>query len=169
MANTPSKDDSMAHHTLNSILLSPNYDKSFDDSINLSTVDKSDLKKQAITQELYQTEENYVTILKNILKVFRDPLKGHTQPGALPNEIELKTIFSGLPPIIDVHSKILAELEPVAKNWKAENAVGKIFQKHVSFLHLFYILILISFVIVSRFSYCISSVRQLLRTDQRNN
>ena len=37
-ANTPSKDDSIAQHTLNSLLLSPNYDKSFDD---VSTIGKS--------------------------------------------------------------------------------------------------------------------------------
>lgn len=42
----------------------------------------------------------------------------------------MKTIFGGLPPIIDVHQKILDELEPVVKNWKAENEIGKIFQKH---------------------------------------
>ena len=67
---TPTKissDDSMAQHTLSSLLLSPIYDKSFEE-VNL-IVDKADLKKQAITQELYQTEVNYVTILKDILKV----------------------------------------------------------------------------------------------------
>mgnify|MGYP002649451532 CR=1 FL=1 len=57
----------MAQHTLSSLLLSPIYDKSFEE-VNL-IVDKADLKKQAITQELYQTEVNYVTILKDILKV----------------------------------------------------------------------------------------------------
>lgn len=121
----------MAHHDCslkNSILSSPNFDKSFDESF--IAADKNDLKKQAITQELYQTEFNYVTILKDILKIFSDPLKNHRFPGELPNEIELKTIFGGLPPIIDVHEKILNELEPVVKNWKAENEIGKIFQKH---------------------------------------
>ncbi|KAH9416784.1 Protein T2 [Dermatophagoides pteronyssinus] len=113
----------------NSILSSPNFDKSFDES-SLIAADKNDLKKQAITQELYQTENNYVTILKDIIKIFSDPLKNHQFPGELPNEIELKTIFGGLPPIIDVHQKILDELEPVVKNWKAENEIGKIFQKH---------------------------------------
>lgn len=49
----------------------------------------------------------------------------------MPNEIELKTIFSGLPPIIEVHEKILSELESVVKNWDGNNEVGKIFQKHV--------------------------------------
>lgn len=37
--------------------------------IQFLAADKNDLKKQAITQELYQTEFNYVTILKDILKV----------------------------------------------------------------------------------------------------
>ncbi|XP_017481243.1 PREDICTED: protein ECT2-like [Rhagoletis zephyria] len=126
---TPSKgDDSIAHHTMSSLLLSPNYDKSFDE-VN-TTVDKADLKKQAITQELYQTEMNYVTILKDVLKIFHEPLKNPRTPGELPNEIELKTMFGGLPPIIEVHEQILRELEPVVANWKAENEVGKIFQKH---------------------------------------
>ncbi|OTF83233.1 pebble-like protein [Euroglyphus maynei] len=117
----------------NSILNSPNFDKSFDESF--IAADKNDLKKQAITQELYQTEFNYVTILKDIIKIFSDPLKNHRFPGELPNEIELKTIFGGLPPIIDVHEKILIELEPVVENWKAENEIGKIFQKHVCVFH----------------------------------
>ncbi len=46
-------------------------------------------------------------------------------------------MFGGLPPIIEVHEQILRELEPVVANWKAENEVGKIFQKHVSFLRIF--------------------------------
>lgn len=41
-------------------------------------------------------------------------------------------MFSGLPPIIEVHDRILNDLEPVVQNWKAENEVGKIFQKHVN-------------------------------------
>ncbi|KAI7692918.1 hypothetical protein SSS_05543 [Sarcoptes scabiei] len=122
--STPTKDD---HPTLNSILLSPNYDNSIDDS---SFVDKNDLKKQAITQELYQTELNYVNILKDIIKIFREPLRNHQLPGQFPNDIELKTMFDGLLPIIAVHEKILNELEPVVKNWKAENEIGKIFQAH---------------------------------------
>ncbi|KAH9405647.1 Protein T2, partial [Tyrophagus putrescentiae] len=128
---TPTKissDDSMAQHTLSSLLLSPIYDKSFEE-VNL-IVDKADLKKQAITQELYQTEVNYVTILKDILKIFHEPLKNHQTPGELPNEIELKTMFGGLPPIVEVHERILRELEPVVTNWRAENEVGEIFQKH---------------------------------------
>lgn len=64
--------------------------------------------------------------------MFRDPLRNHDLPEQFPNEIELKTIFGCLPPIIDVHEKILVELQPVVANWKADNEIGKIFQKHVS-------------------------------------
>lgn len=41
-------------------------------------------------------------------------------------------MFGGLPPIVEVHERILRELEPVVTNWRAENEVGEIFQKHVS-------------------------------------
>lgn len=71
------------------------------------------------------------------LQLFREPLKNHDFPGQFPNEIELKTIFGGLPPIIDVHEKILTELEVFVKNWKAENEIGKIFQKHVIYIYIF--------------------------------
>lgn len=46
-------------------------------------------------------------------------------------------MFGGLPPIIEVHEQILRELAPVVANWKAENEVDKIFQKHVSVLDFF--------------------------------
>lgn len=65
------------------------------------------------------------------LQIFREPLRNHQLPGQFPNDIELKTMFDGLLPIIAVHEKILNELEPVVKNWKAENEIGKIFQAHV--------------------------------------
>ena len=118
-----------------------NFDQSMDESLILSNstiVDPNDQKKFAITQELFETEQNYVTILENIMKIFHAPLSSHQQPDDFPNEIELKTIFGYLKPIISVHQKVIYELRPVVQNWKADNEVGSIFEKHVSFLLLFF-------------------------------
>lgn len=67
-------------------------------------------------------------------QVFHEPLKNHQMPDQFPNEIEMKTIFGTLPPIIEVHQKILVELEKVVTHWRAENAIGKIFQQHVNLM-----------------------------------
>lgn len=70
LLGSPLREEGKGPHGLSSILLSPNYDQSIDDSLCSSPcIDKGELKKQAITQELCQTEINYVTILKNIIKV----------------------------------------------------------------------------------------------------
>ena len=43
--------------------------------------------------ELVQTEENYVSILRTILEVFKQPLEGDDPKMKLLNQTELKIIF----------------------------------------------------------------------------
>lgn len=85
-----------------------------------------------IFDELYKTETNYVNNLKAILQYFRDPLKDHQKEGHLPNEIELKTIFGCLPPIVELHEKVLFELSAIYENFSEDNDTGRIFVEHVS-------------------------------------
>jgi hypothetical protein len=37
-----------------------------------------------------------------------------------------------LPPIIEVHEKVLSKLEQINKNWSEDNEIGKVFVEHVS-------------------------------------
>ena len=70
---------------------------------------KSMSPRQRVFNELVQTETNFVTVLKSILQVFKKPLDDPNQIGGpLLNQTELKIIFGNLPPIYDVHMKMLA-------------------------------------------------------------
>ena len=51
--------------------------------------------------------------------------------GHFPNEIEIKTIFGCLPPIIEVHEKVLSKVEKIIQNWSEDNEIGKVFLEHV--------------------------------------
>lgn len=48
------------------------------------------------------------------------------------NATELKIIFSHLPPIYDVHSSMLVELEQLNSPWNDNTSIGKLIQKYVS-------------------------------------
>ena len=82
--------------------------------------------RQQVFHELVQTEANYTAILKTILDVFKknldDPnLKG----GQLLNQTEIKIIFGNLPPIYDIHSKMLAEFYQVLmKTFRSHREFG---------------------------------------------
>ena len=70
---------------------------------------KSMSPRQRVFNELVQTETNFVSVLKSILHVFKKPLDDPNQHGGpLLNQTELKIIFGNLPPIYDVHMKLLA-------------------------------------------------------------
>ena len=70
---------------------------------------KSMSPRQRVFNELVQTETNFVNVLKSILQVFKKPLDDPNQIGGpLLNQTELKIIFGNLPPIYDVHIKMLA-------------------------------------------------------------
>ena len=65
--------------------------------------------RQRVFNELVQTETNFVNVLKTILHVFKRPLDDPNQIGGqLLNQTELKIIFGNLPPIYDVHVKMLS-------------------------------------------------------------
>ena len=70
---------------------------------------KSMSPRQRVFNELVQTETNFVNVLRSILHVFKRPLEEPDHKGGqLLNQTELKIIFGNLPPIYDVHMKMLA-------------------------------------------------------------
>ena len=69
---------------------------------------KSMSPRQRVFNELVQTETNFVNVLRTILHVFKKPLDDPNPIGGqLLNQTELKIIFGNLPPIFDVHNKML--------------------------------------------------------------
>ena len=89
--------------------------------------------RQQVFAELLQTEENYVGILNTILEVFRDPLeKTSDNPKMqLLNQTQIKIIFGNVPPILDVHTKMLAEFRVLMRDWKeAESSIGTVLLRY---------------------------------------
>ncbi|XP_078378862.1 protein ECT2-like [Oculina patagonica] len=86
--------------------------------------------RQQVAMELLQTERNYVEILTNILKVFKEPLEKEPRGGSIISAEDIKTIFGRLPGILEVHNKIMSELEVLVNEWKEDKCIGDIIIKH---------------------------------------
>ncbi|XP_074633171.1 protein ECT2-like [Acropora palmata] len=82
--------------------------------------------RQQVALELLQTEKNYVEILTNILKVFKEPLEKDPRGGSIISAEDIKTIFGRLPGILEVHNKIMNELELLLNDWKEDKCIGNI-------------------------------------------
>lgn len=86
--------------------------------------------RQQVAMELLQTERNYVGILTNILKVFKEPLEKEPRGGSIISAEDIKTIFGRLPGILEVHNKIMNELEVLVNEWKEDKCIGSIIINH---------------------------------------
>ncbi|XP_026467941.1 protein ECT2-like isoform X2 [Ctenocephalides felis] len=89
--------------------------------------------RQQVFLELVQTESNYVSILHTIMTMFKSPLEEmlETSPNeAILNATELKIIFGNLPPIYDLHRKMLEELRWASSHWAEDTSIGNIILKH---------------------------------------
>ncbi|XP_045542653.1 protein ECT2 isoform X2 [Papilio machaon] len=89
--------------------------------------------RQQVFMELLQTESNYVGILHTIVTLFKQPLEemteddssnGKNQP--LLNNTELKIIFGNLPPIYELHQRMLEELRYAQAHWSEEVSIGRL-------------------------------------------
>jgi len=80
--------------------------------------------------ELLQTERNYVEILSNILKIFKEPLEKEPRGRSIISAEDIKTIFGRLPGILEVHNKIMNELEVLVNEWKEDKCIGTIIINH---------------------------------------
>ncbi|KAF8767592.1 Protein ECT2 like protein [Argiope bruennichi] len=87
--------------------------------------------RQQVCYELYQTESNYVGILHTIMTVFKEPLENPEQAGGpLLAPAEIKIIFGNLPPLLEIHQKIRAELTDIVFSWHEEQSVGNVILNH---------------------------------------
>lgn len=65
--------------------------------------------------------------------MFKSPLEEmlETSPNeAILNATELKIIFGNLPPIYDLHRKMLEELRWASSHWAEDTSIGNIILKH---------------------------------------
>ena len=93
--------------------------------IKVSVSESRRPKRKDVFNELVQTETNFVNILYTILFNFKKSLEEPEKNGGqLLNQTQLKTIFGNLPPIYDVHSKILAEFNQAQKDWSNDFSIG---------------------------------------------
>ncbi|KAG7304527.1 hypothetical protein JYU34_011476 [Plutella xylostella] len=93
--------------------------------------------RQQVFMELLQTESNYVGILHTIVTLFKQPLEEMAEEDcangkeiALLNNTELKIIFGNLPPIYELHQRMLEELRYAAAHWSEETSIGRLMLRH---------------------------------------
>ncbi|XP_049887534.1 protein ECT2 isoform X1 [Pectinophora gossypiella] len=93
--------------------------------------------RQQVFMELLQTESNYVGILHTIVNMFKQPLEemaeddyGNGKNQALLNNTELKIIFGNLPPIYELHQRMLEELRYTQSHWSEEVSIGRLVLKY---------------------------------------
>ncbi|KAL0850064.1 hypothetical protein ABMA28_011962 [Loxostege sticticalis] len=89
--------------------------------------------RHQVFMELLQTESNYVGILHTIVTMFKQPLEEMVEEDnssgknqALLNNTELKNIFGNLPPIYELHQRMLEELRYTAAHWNEEVSIGRL-------------------------------------------
>ncbi|XP_022118394.2 protein ECT2 isoform X2 [Pieris rapae] len=89
--------------------------------------------RQQVFMELLQTESNYVGILQTIVAMFKQPLEEMAEEDtnngknqALLNNTELKIIFGNLPPIYELHQRMLEELKWAQAHWSEEVSIGRL-------------------------------------------
>ncbi|XP_069354331.1 uncharacterized protein pbl isoform X4 [Maniola hyperantus] len=89
--------------------------------------------RQQVFMELLQTESNYVGILHTIVNMFKQPLEEMAEEDssngkmqALLNNTQLKSIFGNLPPIYELHQRMLEELRYAQSHWSEEVSIGRL-------------------------------------------
>ncbi|KOB72011.1 Pebble, partial [Operophtera brumata] len=91
--------------------------------------------RQQVFMELLQTESNYVGILHTIVMMFKQPLEemadteednSNGKIQALLNNTELKIIFGNLPPIYELHQRMLEDLRYTQAHWSEEMCIGRL-------------------------------------------
>jgi hypothetical protein len=86
-----------------------------------------------VFHELVQTEANYTAILRTILDVFKKSLEDpNLIGGQLLNQTEIRIIFGNLPPIYEIHSKMLAEFYQVRINHHVVVSRADIFKENLT-------------------------------------
>ncbi|KAG6452600.1 hypothetical protein O3G_MSEX007734 [Manduca sexta] len=93
--------------------------------------------RQQVFMELLQTESNYVGILHTIVTLFKQPLEvmaeedsSNGKNQALLNNTELKIIFGNLPPIYELHQRMLEDLRHTQMHWSEEMSIGRLVLKY---------------------------------------
>ncbi|XP_022098002.1 protein ECT2-like [Acanthaster planci] len=101
-----------------------------DTPVTRSTPEKPISKRHLTAMELLQTEANYVGILRTILTVFKEPLEKEQTGGPILDQEEIKTIFSKIPEIHEVHQRLQEDLEKLLDDYSEDKSIAEIIIKH---------------------------------------
>lgn len=102
-----------------------------DQNIPPEKFEKLRVRRRYKCEELFQTEKNYVEILNTINDVFKVPLDTLLkEKRPILNDRDIKAIFHRFVPILEVHRKILAALEPMVTNWDDNAQIAAVFVKY---------------------------------------
>lgn len=93
-------------------------------------------KRSDVVKEIVATEKAYVNHLTTLLSVFLQPLEIKANQGrGILSESNLRSIFSNLKEIYEVHFLLLEDLNNRMINWGKNHRVADIFLKHVRTPH----------------------------------
>ncbi|PSN46974.1 hypothetical protein C0J52_11128 [Blattella germanica] len=101
---------------------------SFLDSTNCTPEKTADVEVEAVESPRKIQSARHQVFME---LMFKSPLENMSEAeGPLLNNTELKIIFGNLPPIYEVHKKMLEELSWAANHWKEDFSIGKVFLKY---------------------------------------
>ncbi|KAI1285925.1 Protein ECT2 [Halotydeus destructor] len=94
-------------------------------------LNKKATKRRYICHELLTTDRNYLNVLRTIVEVFQKPLETMGATNHL-DATEMKIIFGNLGPLIEIHEKLVEQLEKVVEHsWKENASIGQVFTDNV--------------------------------------
>ena len=67
-----------------------------------------------------------MNILRTIVDVFKTPLEEDPKMAQLLNQTQMKIIFGNVPPILEVHAKMLKEFQALLRDWKEPVVIGEL-------------------------------------------
>jgi len=94
--------------------------------------------RTSAAKEILSTEEQFVSNLKLLQKLFKQPLHENAiSKKHFITEEEVKGLFSDIEIILGYNSQLLEDLVPRIQHWNASQCLGDIFLKIISFLKVY--------------------------------
>eukprot|EP01097_Dermamoeba_algensis_P011620 TRINITY_DN905_c0_g1_i2.p1 TRINITY_DN905_c0_g1~~TRINITY_DN905_c0_g1_i2.p1 ORF type:complete len:484 (-),score=110.96 TRINITY_DN905_c0_g1_i2:623-2074(-) len=94
---------------------------------------RQELFRSKVALEIYNTEVVYINSLKNLCKVFLDPLrKAEAEGKPVISKEQIKLLFGEIESILGFNSQLLTMLEPRVKAWSKQSCLGDVFLVIVS-------------------------------------
>lgn len=117
----------------------------YDEQINSLTIEKQSMLKKdhkyLIGMELRETERNYVTMLSNIIRIFKTEMeKDDRRNGPILTKVESSQIFGNIEEIYHLHLSIADQLDRALHD---DECIGTVFLSNVSRIEFSFVFIII--------------------------